>query len=294
MTWFWLAILSAFLSASAAIIQKRILFDVRPLDFSLIVSGLIAVLSTPLLALTDFGYFDMSSLMYLFLKSVLNAFAFLCIMTALKNLQLSRALPVLAATPMFIALLAFIFLGESLSAYEVTGMFLIVTGTYILELKKEEGFLHPLTVFKNSGYHRIILLALLLMSVSSVMDKFILVKFKLPPVLFVVVQNYFFLLIFLITYLLTGKNSFGSVFKSVKSRQLFFLILITALLTIGYRLAQIGSVKLAPVGVVISLKRLSVLFAVLIGTKIFREESYFKKIAATFLIVAGAMMIYED
>ena len=47
-------------------------------------------------------------------------------------------------------------------------------------------------------------------------------------------------------------------------------------------------------GIVISLKRLSVLFAVLIGARIFKEESYLKKIFVTILIVAGAMMIYED
>ncbi|MFZ1323324.1 MAG: DMT family transporter [Ignavibacteria bacterium] len=297
MTWFWLAILSALLSAAAAILQKKALHDLKALDFTLLMSAFAAVLSAPLFAITDFSNLNTLSFLYLFIKSVLNALAFLCIMTALKNLDLGRTLPILASSPMVIALLAFIFLGEDLKLIEVAGMMLIVIGTYILELKKNESFLYPFLVFKKSGYHRIIIAALLLMSVSSVMDKFILVKFKLPPVLFVAVQNYIFFVIFFLIFMFirlrSGTGFSFSLFAKNKS-SLLFVIFVISILTIGYRLAQIEAVKLAPVGIVISLKRLSVLFAVLIGARIFKEESYLKKIFVTILIVAGAMMIYED
>lgn len=292
MTWFWLAIVSAVLSAAAAILQKKVLHKLTAVEFSFFISILVAAFSTPLLALTEFSKVNSYSILFLFIKSMINAAAFLCIMTSLKNLELSRTLPVLASTPMFIALLAFVFLGENLSVLELTGMFMIVSGTYILELKKNENILHPFSVFKNSGYHRIIIYALLLMSVSAVMDKFILVKYKLPPMLFVVIQNYFFLLFFSAVYFFSKENTVKKFF--LKRNGLILILIIIAILTIGYRLTQIESTKLAPVGMVISLKRLSVLFAVIIGAKLFKEEDYFKKIIATVLIVAGAMMIYED
>lgn len=297
MIWFWLAILSALLSAAAAILQKKVLHDLKALDFTLLMSAFAAILSAPLFAITDFSNLNTLSFLYLFFKSVLNALAFLCIMTALKNLDLGRTLPILASSPMIIALLAFIFLGEDLKLIEVAGMMLIVIGTYFLELKKNESFLYPFMVFKRSGYHKIIIAALLLMSVSSVLDKFILVKFKLPPVLFVAVQNYIFFVIFFMIFMIVSLRSgpgfsFSMITKNKSS--LLFIIFIISILTIGYRLAQIEAVKLAPVGIVISLKRLSVLFAVLIGAKLFKEDSYFKKIIVTILIVAGAMMIYEE
>lgn len=293
MTWFWLAILSALLSAIAAILQKKVLKDTSPLQFSLTVSVIIAILSTLLLSIAPLQTLTLSSLGYLFIKSVLNAAAFLCIMTALKNLELSRTLPVLATAPLFIALLAYIFLGESLTALEVAGMFMIVGGTYILELKKDESVFRPLSVFLNSKYHRIILLALALMTISSVMDKFILVKFKLPALTFVIFQNYFFMIIFVLINFFTKEKVSGHNFLS-GNNSILFIVIIIAIVTLAYRLAQIESVKLAPVGIVISLKRLSVLFAVLIGAKVFREENYPKKVIATVLIVAGAMLIYED
>ena len=293
MIWFWLAIFSALLSAAAAILQKKTLKEMSALNFSFSVSFLIAVFSTPLLFLTDTDKLSSAGLFYLFIKSVINASAFFCIMTALKNLELSRTLPILAASPLLIALLAYFFLGEDLKSIEVAGMFLIVAGTYILEIKKSENIFYPFTVFSRSGYHRIIILALVLITISSVMDKFILVKFKIPPVLFVVIQNYFFLLIFSAVIIFSkSKNEVVNLVKNNKT--LILLLVIISVITIGYRLLQIEAVKLAPVGIVISLKRLSVFFAVLIGAKIFREESYLKKIIATALIVGGAMLIYKD
>lgn len=296
MNWFWLAIFSALLSALAALLQKKVLKNISALDFSFIVSFLIAIFSTLLLFFADFQKVNSVSLTFLFIKSLLNATAFLCIMTSLKNLELSRALPLLASSPMVIALLAFIFLGEGLKGIEVTGMFLIVSGTYLLELKKNESVLTPFTIYKNSKYHRIILLALVLISVSSVMDKFILIEYKIPPLTFVFIQNLFFLFIFFVVYIFNknkNKIKIKDLFKA-NSGSMIFVIIVIAIVTIGYRVMQIEAVKLAPVGIVISIKRLSVLFAVIIGAKLFKEESYFKKIIATILIVAGAMMIYRD
>lgn len=294
MEWYWLALISALLSALAAILQKNVLFNISALRFTLIVSIFIAAFSTLLIKFTVFDAVNFNSIAVLIIKSLINASAFLCIMISLKNLELSRTLPVLAASPMLVALLAFIFLGESLKIMEICGMILIVAGTYLLELKKEETVFNPFKIFIVSRYHKVILIALILMSVSSILDKLLLTKFKLPPVTFLVIQNYFFLIIFFI---------FWKVYNiKVKQEKLFsglqvsilVIIIIIAVVTIGYRWTQIESTKLAPVGLVISLKRLSVLFAVVIGAKIFKEENYFRKVLATVLIVAGALLIYED
>jgi len=214
-------------------------------------------------------------------------------MIALKNLEISRALPVLAASPMAVALLAFILLGESLSLTEVLGMVLIVLGTYILELKKNENIIAPFRVFVESKYHRIILIALGLMSLSAILDKLLLTSFKLPPLTFLVMQNYFFLIIFLLYRFLSGlKNRNEKLFKGV-SKNILIIIVLIAIATIGYRWTQIEATKLGPVGLVIAVKRLSVLFAVVIGAKLFKEENYLRKVLATLTIVAGALLIYD-
>lgn len=293
MEWYWLALISALLSALAAILQKKVLFEVNALRFSLLVSVFIAIFSSFLITENTFTSFSCVTLLILVLKSLINASAFLCIMIALKNLDISRTLPLLAASPMIIALLAFIFLGENLTYLELTGMFLIVSGTYVLELKPDEKILHPFRVFFESKFHKIILLALLLMSVSSILDKVLLTNFKLPPVTFLIIQNYLFLIIFAIFMIITSERSGIQKLFSGLPKNILILIIFIALVTIGYRWLQFESTKIAPVGLVISIKRLSVLFAVLIGAKLFKEENYFRKAIATILIVAGALLIYD-
>lgn len=293
MEWYWLALSSALLSAFAAIMQKKALGKISALNFTVIVSLFIALISTFLIGKVDLSAAGSYSILVLFGKSIINATAFLLIMVALKNLDISRALPVLAASPMTVALLAFIFLGESLSLSEVMGMLLIVSGTYILELKRNENILAPFRVFIDSKYHRIILSALGLMSLSAILDKLLLTSFKLPPLTFLVIQNYFFLIIFLIFRMLYNlKNNNEKLFNGV-SKNILLIIILIAIATIGYRWTQIEATKLGPVGLVIAVKRLSVLFAVVIGAKLFKEENYLRKVIATITIVAGALLIYE-
>ncbi|HMR39664.1 MAG TPA: EamA family transporter [Ignavibacteria bacterium] len=293
MEWYWLAIASALLSAFSAIMQKKVLGKISALNFTVIVSVIIALLSTILVGKVDLSSAGSFTIPVLIGKSIINAAAFLCIMTALKNLEISRALPILAASPMTVALLAFIFLGESLSLTEVMGMLLIVSGTYILELKKSENISAPFRVFIDSKYHRIILIALGLMTLSAILDKLLLTSFRLPPLTFLVLQNYFFLIIFLLFRIFNGfRNKNEKLFSGV-SKEILLIIIFIAIATIGYRWTQIEATRLGPVGLVIAIKRLSVLFAVVIGAKLFNEENYLKKVIATITIVAGALLIYD-
>jgi len=52
-------------------------------------------------------------------------------------------------------------------------------------------------------------------------------------------------------------------------------------------------VKIAPVALVLSVKRVLFFFATVGGGKIFAECDLFKKSIATMIMVAGAMLIWE-
>ena len=114
MTWFIVAILSAFLSAFAAITQKKVLFNLGALEFSFILSLVNLVFSIPFFFFIDYQTLTSLNLFILFIKSVIGVAAFLCVMISLKNLEISNALPLLALTPGFVAVFAYILLGESL------------------------------------------------------------------------------------------------------------------------------------------------------------------------------------
>jgi drug/metabolite transporter (DMT)-like permease len=292
MTWFLIALLSSFLSAFAAITQKKVLFNLNPVQFSFYLSIANLVLSIPFFFFIDYNTINASNLFVLFIKSVIGVTAFLCVMTALKNLQISNALPLLALTPGFVAVFAFLFLGEALKFYEVLGLISLIAGTFILESKNLKEILFPLNVFFKSKYHRYILAALLLFTASSVMDKLLVSKMNLTPISFTAFQHiYFALLLFIIYFAFRGKLVDHS--PQVNKTDYLWILLISVL-TIGYRYTQIVSVSIASVALTLAVKRTSVLWATVIGGKIFKDTNLPKKIIAVLFILLGAILILRD
>lgn len=292
MNWFLLASLSAVFSAISTLFEKRSLFVMRALDFSFLVSIFGFLFSIPFFFQIDFGNLNTTSLAILFIKSILGALAFLSVMMSLKNLEISRALPLLALSPGVVALFAFLLLGEALSLQEIIGMGLLLVGTYILETKPLQTFFEPFHVFFKSKDYRYIILALLLFTATSIMDKLLLKQYKLPPIDFMAFQQFFFAIIFSIIFLFVVKRD-GSEIKSIDKKLLLFVIVV-ALLTVGYRYTQIHAVKLAPVSLVLAVKRTSVFFAAIIGGKLFNEGNLVKKAIAAAIIVGGSMLILQE
>jgi drug/metabolite transporter (DMT)-like permease len=292
MSWFIIAILSAFLSAFAAITQKKVLLKMEALEFSFLLSIANLVFSIPFFFFIDYEALNTLNLTILFVKSAIGVGAFLCVMLSLKNLEISNALPLLALTPGFVAVFAFIILGESMKSIEVIGLLLLIVGTFILESKnlKEIGF--PFEVFKKSKYHQFIILALLLFTASSIMDKLLLIKLNLSPVSITAFQHLYFAIFFSIIFYSTNRKEIKSSFF-VHKHNLSWIALIS-ILTIGYRYTQIVAVSLASVALVLAVKRTSVFWATLIGGKLFEDKDLLKRTFAAVLILAGVILILRE
>ena len=292
MNWFIIALISSFFSAFAAIVQKKVLFNRSPLEFSFLLAIVNLVFSLPFFFAVDYTTINSSNMSILFAKSLIGVAAFLCVMTALKNLQISNALPLLALTPGFVAIFAFFLLGESLKATEIIGLLSLITGTYILESKNLGEILFPLRVFFRSKYHRYVLAALLLFTASSIMDKMLLVKMNLSPISLTAFQHLFFAFIFTAVYISFKKNR-EKILPNFKKKDILWIVLIS-LLTIGYRYTQVVSISLASVALTLAVKRTSVLWATIIGGKIFKDSNLLKKIIAVSFILLGAILILRD
>lgn len=290
--WFAIALLSSFLSAAAAITQKKVLFKLKPLEFSFILSIVNLILSIPLFFFINYNTINSENLSVLFIKSLIGSLAFLCVMNALKNLQISNALPLLALTPGFVAVFAFFFLGEALKFYEVIGLISLIVGTYILESKSLKEMLVPFSVFIKSRYHQFILAALLLFTASSIMDKLLLIKLNMNPVSLTAFQHIFFAIIFGLIFYFSKDNNTKETFNSAKIN--LGWILLISILTIGYRFSQVWAVSLASVALTLAVKRTSVLWATIIGGKIFKDTNLLKKVIAVLFILLGAILILRD
>lgn len=292
MTWFILSILSAFLSAFAAITQKKVLFKVGALEFSFLLSLVNLLFSIPFFFFIDYSTVNYTNLSVLFIKSIIGVGAFYCVMVSLKNLEISNALPLLALTPGFVAVFAFLLLGESLKTIEIIGLLFLIAGTFILESKNFKDLFIPFSVFIKSVYHRYIILALLLFTASSILDKFLLIKLNLSPISLTAFQHIYFAVIFSIIYLLFKNKEMHSTLE-IKKNQLGWIALIS-IITIGYRYTQIVAVSLASVALVLAIKRTSVFWATVIGGKLFNDKDLLKRSIAAILILVGAILILRE
>jgi len=285
--WYLLALISAFFSATAAIYEKKALFKEKAIGFSTLFAIFNLLLAIPFFFFINFELVTSSALLVLFFKSILGGAAFICVMQAIKNLELSAALPLLVITPGLVALGAFFILGETLTQIEILGVFLLLIGTYTLQLKPKQKLLGPFkTFFKNKAYFYIIT-ALILFTTTSILDKAILKNFKLPVNAFMGFQHLFLAIIFIIFIISTKKTS--ELKHSLKFS--WTIILTISIFTIIYRYTQISAVKIAPVALVLSIKRISVFFAVLIGGKLFHEHNLLIRTIATGIMVMGAVLI---
>lgn len=292
MTWFLVALLSSFLSAFAAITQKKVLFKLNPVEFSFQLAVVNLVLSIPFFFFINYETINSYNLFILLVKSVIGVLAFLCVMTALKNLQISNALPLLALTPGLVAVFAYLFLGESLKTFEVIGLISLIVGTYILESKNLKEILFPLNVFFKSKYHHYILAALLLFTASSVMDKLLLIKLNFTPVSLTAFQHLYFAILFLIIFLISEKKFDRN--KLFANKKDYLWITLISVLTLGYRFTQVVSISMSSVALTLAVKRTSVLWATIIGGKIFKDSNLVKKIIAVLFILLGAILILRD
>ena len=284
--WYIFALVSAIFSATAAILEKKILFKDNIIGFTTLLAIFNLILAIPFLFFIE-SKITSIGLLILFFKSFLGAVAFLCIMYGIKNLEVSSALPLLVLTPGLVAFFAFIFLGEALTFYEIFGIFFLIIGIYVLQLNKNQKLLDPFkSLFKSRAYIYLIL-ALILFTTTSILDKTLLKQFNMPINGFMFFQHLFFAIIFILFIILSKKT------KEIKYSLKFSwkLILILSIVTIIYRYGELQAVKTTAVALAISIKRISVFFAVVIGGKIFREKNLFRKTIATIIMTLGAILI---
>jgi len=222
----------------------------------------------------------------------MGALAFYNVMHALKNLDISGALPLLVLTPGFVALFAFLFGLEQLTIIQISGMFLLLAGTYLLEMKPKQAVAEPFKIFSKSSNYHYIGFALILFTASSILDKVLLGKYKMPPTAFMAFQQLFYAIVIGAVYLFSSKIKRNPL--TTFDKKIWFWVIIISILTMGYRFTQIKAIKIAPVSLVLSVKRISVFIAVVIGGRLFNEKNLLKKALATAIMVAGAIMIMEE
>ncbi len=286
MVWFLFAFGSAIFAALSALTEKKSLLKVHAMEFSCALAILNFLFSLPLIFLADFNI-PLFILAVMYASSIIATVAFLFIAKAVRHLEVSLVSPLLNLNPAILATLAYFLLNERITHAQITGIFLIMAGAYIVEINwKKHGILEPVKSMFHSKHTLFVVFSAFLYALSSICDKFVLTY--ITPFTYLLVIHFFIAVNFTILI-----SVFYGGFKDISYgyRHAGKWIFMMAFFTLTYRLLQAWAISLTLVSLVVPIKRLSTLFATLAGGKIFHEKGTKKRALACIIMLIGAYLI---
>jgi drug/metabolite transporter (DMT)-like permease len=203
---------------------------------------------------------------------------------ALKVSPLSVSMPFLALTPLFLIAISFVVLGEKVSPGGSIGILLMAIGSYTLNIHKiRQAIFEPFkAIFREKGSVMMIIVAFIF-SFTASLGKMAIEHSS--PVFFGSI--YFVLLTLMFTPIALIKNK-GSLTITRKDFGPLAAIGITYSIMILFHMLAISMVNVA---YMISVKRTSLLFSILYGHLLFREEKIAEKAVGSIIMFAGFLLI---
>ncbi len=203
---------------------------------------------------------------------------------ALKISPISLTMPFLALTPLFLIVMSYVILGERVSLKGGIGIFLMAIGSYTLNIHKiRHTILEPVkAIFREKGSVMMIIVAFIF-SITSSLGKMAIENSS--PIFFG--SFYFILVTFFFTPIAVGKNK-GKI--SIVKKDVIPLIPIGVTYSMMI-LFHMLAMSLSNVAYMISIKRTSLLFSVLYGHFLFKEEKIAEKALGSIIMFLGFVLI---
>lgn len=215
----------------------------------------------------------------------LNVMSTICLLKALKKGDLSLIGPLTALTPLFVLLVAPFIIGQFPTYLGFIGVLLSVVGTIYLNYENHDikSSLKNSITKKNGSYYA--LLAVFAWSIGSSIDK-IGVTYSNPFVWSLLLNLY---VVLALTIYLTFKDV--TKINIFKNSFTFKHLLISGIFAALASVLQNYAISFILVVYVVSIKRLSSVFEVLIGHFILKETHFKQRLLGSIIIICGAILI---
>jgi len=287
--WLPLTLLCAFSLASADAATKAWLQGFSARELTVVRLGITGLLMTPLLAdLPPLASLPREFWWWLAALVPLELTAMLIYMAAIRDHPLSLTLPYLAFTPVFVIGVAWLILGERVSAQGAAGILLVVAGTWLLnsdQARREDwrSWADPLRAVLWEPGPRMMLAVAAIYALTSTLGKGAM-RFMQPEEF----GAFYFAVLGLAATLVFALPRPRMLLKL--ARRPLPVLAVGALMGI---MAYTHFLAIAQVEVayMIAVKRLSLLFGILYGTLVFHEPGLRRRLPAGALMVAGVGLI---
>lgn len=222
----------------------------------------------------------------LIISSTLNVIGSITTLKAVKYGDLSLVWPLSSLTIPFLIITGLIISGELPNIYGLLWVLLIFFGTYFLQIAKSQGgFFGPIrAIFEDKGAKYMIITSLL-WSLTTPLDKLWIIEYWVFNWMFY--SNITMSLIITFYALMYKKKSFSDITKLKNIKKIGILTTIAW----GALIIQMFAIKLTLAVYVISIKRASGIFSVILGFLFFREKNIIWKLFATLIMLSGVIII---
>ena len=241
------------------------------------------------LPLTFFITFTNVSIDYgiiLFSSTILNAIATVTALKAVKYGDLSLVWPLSAFTIPFLILTGFIIAGEVPNIYGVLWVLLIFVWSYFLQISEvKKWLLGPVKAIYKNTWAKYMLLTAIIWSITTPFDKLWVVQYGVLQWMFMLNIS-IALCMTLYTYVFAKKS-----FWELTNMKVLKKISLLTILGWCALLIQMLAIKLTLAVYVISIKRASGVFSVILGYIFFQEKSIVQKLTAACIMLAGVITI---
>jgi drug/metabolite transporter (DMT)-like permease len=284
--WVLIALVSAAGDALRDLSAKRVLTKGN----SLLFTWLIFALPLPAIYTADyfFGVPRPSPGFYgaLLTALPLEILAQILYMQALRLSPLSLVAPLLSLSPVFMLVVPFLLIGERINLIAGTGVILIASGAYVLNAGAvKKGFLEPFrALLRERGAVYMCIVALLFSFTATLSKKAIMLS---SPLHYMAVYWTGIVVGMIPLLLFTYRGTWQQTLRDGALRK----SLIPALLFVTAVFAAAYAMSITKVTYVTTIKRLSILFSILLAGAILKEESIRERFAGGALMISGFALI---
>ena len=218
-----------------------------------------------------------------FVNLAVFLFAMYLLVKSLKTSDLSMSIPMLNLTPTFLLITSYIMIGEAPSLQGLIGIIVTIIGAYVLNLRYVRGSIFDpfKMIFRKKEIFYMVIVAFLFSITSNLFKMGVQLS---NPAFFVFVSYLFSSVILSLLF-----------FREFKQKELIFKnakwILVMGISTALMEMLIAVAVNFAIIPYIITLKRTSVIFSVVLGFFLFKEKNFRHAIAGSSIMFSGAALI---
>lgn len=293
LTWFWLALFFALWTSVLTSVIKRLTKAINPL-FLILISD---ILTLPFIYLAINYLGGMPSVtgkfyLLMFFSGIIDVVGAVSSFFAIRLSPISLISPISSFNPVFTTLIAALILHETLSLIKLLGIFIVVIGSYLLNISDiKKGIMTPFKkLFTNRGV-QLFFLANFLWAITPIFQKQAIFETRPQMPIFASFFGYIFAIIFMLPIVMIKvKNIKEQINNSMINWKLFVILSPMSALSIW---AAFTAFSLAPLGLVTSVFKFSVLFTILWGFLFFKEERIKERLLGAIVMIAGTILLLK-